>query len=95
MHNVIILGESIIKRLKHILPKGRFLFLTGALNGVEAYAQWCKHFGVEEELIMVPAARFEAVSKDMMFDKGLIEHYIEMDRPINTNKRQKKYYDNV
>lgn len=83
--------HSIIKRLKHILPKGRFLFLTGALNGVEAYTQWCKHFGIEEELIMVPAARFEAVSKDMMFDNGLIEHYIEMDRPINTNKRQKKY----
>ena len=32
--------HNIIKRLKHILPKGRVLFLTGALNGQEIYSDW-------------------------------------------------------
>ncbi|MDA8915623.1 hypothetical protein N9I01_00190 [bacterium] len=83
--------HNIIKRLKHILPKGRVLFLTGALNGQEIYSDWCKKNNVEEEIIMLPAARFESVSKDMMFDRGLISHYSEMDTPVNTNKREKKY----
>ena len=83
--------HSIIKRLKHILPKGRFLFLTGALNGREIYSNWCKQHGFEEELLIVPCARFEAVSKNMMFESGLQNHYTEMDREIYTGKREKKY----
>ena len=83
--------HSVIKRLKDIMPPGRFLFLTGALNGKEIYSQWCKDHGLEEELIMIPCARFEAVSKDMMWDGGLMHHHAEMDLPVYTGIRPKKY----
>ena len=85
--------HSIVKRVKKIIPgfNNRFLFLTGALNGREIYSNWCKQHGLEEELYIVPCARFESVSKNMMFDGGLVKNYAEMDKEIYTGKRDKKY----
>jgi len=83
--------HSVIKRLKHIVPDGSFMFLTGALNAPAIYSEWCKSNGIKEELIMIPAARFEAVSKDMMFCNGLVGDMAEIDIPVHTGKRVKKY----
>ena len=85
--------HSIIKRIKKHIPgfDNRFLFFTGALNGQQVYSNWCKQNGLEEELIIVPCARFEAVAKGMMFDQGMVGHYNEMNREVYTGKREKKY----
>ena len=83
--------HCIIARLKDIFPKGSFLYLTASLNGPKIYSDWCKRHKVEEELAVIPAARFETVSKNMMFQSGLNLHINEIDNPIPLGKRPKKY----
>lgn len=83
--------HSIIKRLKHIFSPGSFLFITSALNGQEIYAEWCAKNNVPQELVVVPAARFESVAKSCTLDQGALFSYRELDTPVNTNKRSKKY----
>jgi|TARA_B110000908_G_scaffold44072_1_gene53605 hypothetical protein len=83
--------HMVIRRLDHLLPPGSFMFLTSSINATEIYTKWCKSVGVEESLKMIPSARFESVSKDMLFDGGLLANYKKLDKPISTARREKKY----
>lgn len=83
--------HSVIKRLNNIVPPGSFFFITSALNGEEIYKEWCSANREEELLTMICCARFESVAKDMMMDNGILQHYNELDVPISTSPRPKKF----